>query len=152
MTKIMFDTNAFDKILDGTISIDLIKKSLSLCYEYHITPIQVEELSNIPDSKKDKRAIILLFLSDIAPRLIPTESAVYDVSRFNFAKMGDGILYEKLLNKSRNNIKDALIGETAIKNDIILITEDDDFKSKIKKLGGTALKVNEFKDMINDEL
>ncbi len=152
MNDIMFDTNAFDKILDGTLSIDLIKDSLSLGYGYFITHIQTDEVSDIPDDKKDKRAKMVLYLSVVAPSLIPTESVVLDYSRASFSKLGDGVIYEQLLNESKNNIKDAIIGETAIINDHTLVTEDDDFKSKVESLGGTALKVEEFKEKLTQEL
>ena len=150
--NIMFDTNAFDRLLEGAIPLELIQKSLSLGYRYFITHIQTDEVSDIPDEKKEKRHKMVLFLSAVAPSLIPTESTALDVSRWGFAKLGDAKLYKELLNESKNNVKDALIGETAIKNNFILVTENNEFKSKVEKLGGTALKVNEFNEKLTKEL
>lgn len=150
--NIVFDTNTFDEILAGEMPLDLIKKSISLGYRYFITHIQTDELSNIPDNKKDKRAKLVLFLSSVSPSLIPTESFVLGYSRLGFAKLGTPGFYEKLLNENKTNIKDSIIGDTAIKNNFILVTEDDKFFKKIKELGGNAITTLEFIKKIKEEL
>ena len=152
MEKIMFDTNVFDEILEGNLDLKLIKDSIKVDYEYFITHIQIEELSNIPDSKKEKRRILAIFLNDIRPRLIPTESTVLGHSRFGLAKLGNADFYKLILNQNKDNVKDALIGETAIKQEITLITEDEELKSKVENLGGTVLKVKELQNKIVKDL
>ncbi len=142
--NIMFDTNSFDKILSGDIPIELIKKSISLGYRYFITHIQTDEVSNIPDNKKDKRAKLVLFLSAVAPSLIPTESFVLGYTRWGYGKLGTAGYYEKLLNENKTNIRDAIIGDTAIKNGFIIVTEDNKFINKIEVLGGTAITSEDF--------
>jgi len=142
--NVMFDTNSFDKILTGEMPIELIKQSISLGYRYFITHIQTDELSNIPDNKKDKRAKLVLFLSAVAPSLIPTESFVLGYTRLGYGKLGTAGYYEKLLNENKTNIKDAIIGDTAIKNGFVIVTEDREFTKKIKSLGGTAITPQDF--------
>lgn len=149
--NIMFDTNSFDKILSGVIPIESIKKSISLGYRYFITHIQTDELSNIPDNKKEKRTKLVLFLSIVAPSLIPTESFVLGHSRFGYAKLGTAGYYEKLLNEGKTNIKDAIIGDTAIKNGFIIITGDKKFTKKINELGGAVVTPKEFTNKIGGE-
>ena len=149
--NIMFDTNSFDKILSGEIPLDLIKKSISLGYRYFITHIQIDELSDIPDSKKEKRTKLLLFLSTVAPSLIPTESFVLGFSRLGYAKLGTAGYYEKLLNQNKTNIKDAILGETAIKNNFIFITDDKDLLRKVNVLRGIALPPLDFVDRLQKD-
>ncbi len=140
----MFDTNVFDKILGGQIPISEIQRSIDLGYKYFITHIQTDELSNIPDNKKEKRAKLILFLSIVAPSLIPTESFVLGYTRSGFGKKGTAGYYEKLLNDKKTNVKDAIIAETAIKNGFTIITEDKHFIKKIKSLGGLVVDSKEF--------
>jgi rRNA-processing protein FCF1 len=149
--NIMFDTNSFDKILSGEVNINAIKKSINLGYRYFITHIQTDELSNIPDNKKDKRAKLVLFLSAVAPSLIPTESFVLGYTRLGYGKLGTPGYYEKLLNEKKTNIKDAIIGDTAIKNKFIIVTEDKGFTKKINSLGGIAITPKEFTDKLEKE-
>jgi predicted nucleic acid-binding protein len=149
--NLMFDTNSFDKILSGEIPIELIRNSINLGYRYFITHIQTDELSNIPDNKKDKRAKLVLFLSAVAPSLIPTESFVLGYTRLGYGKLGTAGYYEKLLNESKTNIKDAIIGDTAIKNGFIIVTEDNKFIKKIESLGGNAITPKDFTDSLQNE-
>ena len=148
--NVMFDTNSFDKILSGDIPLELIKKSISLGYRYFITHIQTDELSNTPDNKKDKRAKLVLFLSAVAPSLIPTESFVLGYSRIGYSRLGTAGYYEKLLNKNKTNIRDSIIGDTAIKNGFIIVTEDKEFIEKIRSVGGTAIIPKDFADKLQE--
>jgi len=167
MKKIMFDTNSFDKILTGEIPIELIKKSVSLGCKYFITHIQTDELSRVPDTKKWKREKLVLFLTIVSPSLIPTESFVLGYSKLGFAKFPSTEIYlnlsnptqikekkahyETLLNKTRSNVKDAIIGETAIKNGFTLVTEDARFINKVDSLGGIAITPKNFTDKLRKE-
>lgn len=148
---VMFDSNAFDKILDGSLKIDDLEKSKNE-FDYYITHIQTDELSNVPDSKKDKRQTLVLYLANIRPRLIPTSCAVWDNSKWGFSKWGGGKYYEKLVNDFKNNINDAIIGDTAISEDLILVTNDNRLKNKVIELGGKAKTVSEFLEMIKEDV
>jgi len=44
--------------------------------------------------------------------------------------------------------EDALIGETAIKNSFVLVSHDDRLRNLVKELGGTALSIEDFKELL----
>jgi hypothetical protein len=166
----MFDTNIFNRILAGygeTVSLKGDNK-------YYITHIQLDEIN---DTKDETRRNALLKVFHMVNNVrIPTESAVWGVSkwdeakysneetilptesfvlghsRLGMAKLSDGNLYTSILNELQkikpkqndNNIKDALIAETSIKNGFDLITADIALYDTVKKLGGNVLNWDEF--------
>jgi hypothetical protein len=88
-TRFMFDTNIFDKILK-------IPNLLTDKHEYFITHIQNDELDAAPPEIKKK----WLNVFQIIPhQLIPTETAIIDVSRIGMAKIGHGELYNLILSE-----------------------------------------------------
>lgn len=123
-TPYMLDTNVFNALRDGVAT----DKLLPLDGEFFATSIQMQEINANPDPLDRER--LLGIFKGIAPEIIPTESAVWDVSEFGLAKYGDGLTYESILNamnsknKRKNNIQDALIAETSIKNGFTLVTSD----------------------------
>jgi len=136
MNEYMFDTNIFNKILDGQI--DPSKLSSKDCY---VTHVQFDEIQATKD--KDRRLKLEEVFSQVVSTQLPTESFVLDVSRLDEAKLSDGVRYEQLLqrlnelNKSKlNNVQDALIDETALTNGITLVTEDQDLAQVITEFGG----------------
>ncbi len=147
LDNFMFDTNIFDRILDGNIN----TKSLNPNHTYFVTHIQYDELNKTPNIKR-RNSLIKVF-SVISGTTIPTESVVMDVSRFDLSKLGDANLYEKIkkeldkIKKKPNNIQDSLIGEASIKNHFILVTDDKNLRKIVKKLGGTAISFSEFQKL-----
>ena len=85
----------------------------------------------------------------IRPILIPTPSCAFDKSRFDESKFGDGIIFNKIKKGNIKHVEDALIGETAIKEGIILVTNDRRLKNIVIELGGNALFLNEFIEILN---
>jgi len=142
----MFDTNIFNQIVDDNINIASLKQS----NKYYTTHIQLDEISDTGD--KERKSFLLGMFQEIGNEKVPTESAVWDVSKWDEAKFSNGDLYTLLLqelNKSKprdkdNNIKDALIAETSIKNGFILVTADSALYRIVKNLGGSVLNWNEF--------
>lgn len=133
------DTNIFNKLIDGRISIDELPSDAP----YIATHVQIDELNNTKDKDGERRAQLFLMFAEMCPQLVPTESAVWDVSRWDQAKWSDGVLFEKIkigldaLNKSKaNNIKDALIAEVAISNGFTLLTADRDLAKATQNIGG----------------
>lgn len=151
MVGVMFDSNAFDALVEGRISLNLIQKSKEKSYEYHITHIQTDEIADIPDSKKDKRKLMILFLTSVKPDVIPTETFVLDHSRLDFGKLGNGEIYKQLVKEDNSNINDALIGETSINNNFLLITDDKELRNKVNSLGSTSKKISEFIELIKED-
>ena len=136
MTRFMFDTDIFRKILKDNIVLDIMKKSK---HQYYITHMQLDELNKTPHEIKERQRNTF---KTISQELIPTESAVLSVSRARLVKIGDSKLYSNILKElnkkrpeNRNNIQDALIGETALRNNIILVTDDTALYAVIEKMG-----------------
>jgi hypothetical protein len=167
--EFMFDTNVFNRILEGHLSL-ADARGAGVLYATHI---QRDELARTP--QQEKRALLLAIFAETthksvpttsfslgnsrldeaclaADQVVPTSSAVWDVSNWDEASWGeeDGLfdaMKEELdrANKRRaNNIQDILIAETAIRINVTLVTDDVDLNAVAKKFGGTTMSVAEF--------
>ena len=142
-TSIMLDTNIFNRILDGEVSIDVFCKS-----SIYITHVQHDELKATNKDLRRKQLLEIFHL--IEKKKISTESAIFDVSNFDEAKFSDGILYEQIkkeldaVKKKPNNIQDALIAETSIEKSLILVTTDRALQEIVCRLNGKAMSLSEF--------
>lgn len=146
MPSYMFDTNIFNRILDGLVEITKFHKNA----RFYATHVQLDELRATSNAKR-RGELITVFEEIAGNNKIPTESFVLDVSRLDEAKLEDdeNDLYSKIkakldrLNKNKpNNIQDALIAETAIKNHITLVTEDSDLLTITSSFGGKCASIN----------
>lgn len=137
----MFDTNIFDAILDGKIDINQFPNKFS----YFVTHVQKDEIEAIrqPEKLKRKEQLLKLF-KEIKKEEIVTEGCVVGASKVGKAKIGNGGILEKLRKGNLKHTEDALIGETAIKNNLILVTNDDKLRKKSKSLGGQAITFLQF--------
>lgn len=162
MQKYMFDTNIFNALLDGKVDLsNLIGKA-----KYYATHIQRDEINKTPDNirRKQLKDLFTAVTSDPIPtesfvldtsrldyaklggeNVIPTESAVFGISKFGKAKYTpNDNLYIPILQEldnhkqKENNKEDALIAETAIKNDLILVTHDRDLFNIVTRFGGAC--------------
>ena len=140
----ILDTNVFNWAADGRIQLPDLPSEL----HYFATHVQLDELSATKD-ETGRTALLHQFFA-VGPMPLPTGSFVYDVSRWDLAKWGDGILFPRIkaLLDARNhakssNIQDALIAETAIKNSLTLVSEDADLLKVVSQLGGSAVRVRE---------
>lgn len=138
MSDYMFDTNIFNRLLDGHA--DLTKLHGKSCYATHI---QFDEIQATKDS--ERRLKLVKLFSEVQTSQIPTESIVWDVSRWDMAKFSDGEKYAAILmklnsrNKAKaNNIQDALIAETALVMGLVLVTEDGDLSEVFIEFGGVV--------------
>lgn len=138
ITGFMFDTTVFNDILNNKFDTKTFPKDC----DYFVTHIQFDELCSTKDSGRRKQ--LLSIFESIGEREIPTESVVLNVSRLGKAKLGDGKILEELRKGNLKHTEDALIGETAIKNSLILITDDDTLFKRVNKLGGEAIKLCDF--------
>jgi predicted nucleic acid-binding protein len=146
MAGVMFDTNAFNRLLDTTVDPGTLASGRSL----YATHIQLNELSATRDPVRAKA------LTDVfhktPQKVIPTAAAVWDVSEFDGAEYGDaGGAYPEIVARldaanggKRNNCQDALIGATVLKNGLTLVTNDRDLATVLKEMGGSATTFEEF--------
>lgn len=140
--KFVVDTCAIDRIADELFDPD---SELPVGSEFYITHVQHDEPNNIPNQCKDRRVRLALVTAKLRPMVIPTESMVWDVSRWDQAKWGEGTTYDDLRaaldvrNRSKaNNCRDALIAQSALKNGWILLTADRDLAEVVEERGGAV--------------
>jgi rRNA-processing protein FCF1 len=145
MQNFMFDTNIFNHVLDGGVDVaPFVGKA-----HFLITHVQVDELSKTSDPCR-KTSLLAVFES-VPQKTVPTKTFVLGTSKLDRAEVGEGTLYAKMkseldqLNKSKpNNVKDALVAETAVKNEFTLVTDDVDLSQVTKHNGGFCLNLTEF--------
>jgi predicted nucleic acid-binding protein len=164
----MFDTRAFNILLDRSVPIESLSGRVSAC----ATHIQRDEINNTKDS--ERRAALLKIFTDVVIASVPTDSLVLGISRIGEARLGgervvptvsgawdvsrwdqanwsaNDELYSTLkadldkLNKGkRNNVQDALIAETSIKGGYVLVTDDTDLIEVTKRYGGKYLSLED---------
>lgn len=140
-TNYIFDTNIFDKILDNQTNLDELPKNS----KYFVTHIQKDEITKISKPEKQERKNHLLEVFNLIEKEeVLTESFVWGASLWGKCKWGAGKIFDKLKMGNDKHIEDALIGETAIKNNLVLVTNDKDFLNKVVELGGQAISFEEF--------
>lgn len=142
----MFDSNAFSSLLNSGLDWTSFFAKAESNYEFYVTAIQIEELSQIPDSKKELRIQHMLCLCQMRAKMVPNILAL-DHGRLGFSALANesGSTYEELLFESRRNVKDAMIGEAAKREGCILVTDDSNFISKLKAANIQTITFNEFK-------
>lgn len=144
--KIMFDSNVFDKLPNF---IEYICRS-TVNHEYYITTIQVEELCEIPDSKIDVRKRNILMLADLRAKLVPASVCILgERARIGRVKLGQGTVYQQILNKNGSNRDDAIIADTAVSEGCTLVTADCRFLKKMHTYGYSAMDFDEFIHTLN---
>jgi hypothetical protein len=164
----MFDTNVFNRILDGVIPVTTLTGRV----EAYATHIQRDELDRTKNPVR--RAALAKVFGEVVAGALPTGSFVLGVSRLNEARLGgerivptaSGVygvssygqarysanddLYaamrarlDTVNGQKANNVQDALIAETSIKEGHVLVTDDTDLALVTKEFGGQCLSVDE---------
>ncbi|HUJ42219.1 MAG TPA: hypothetical protein VLW52_01305 [Opitutaceae bacterium] len=111
--------------------------------EYFITHIQHDELSAVPS--EERRSRLLAQLQVLEPAAALTESMVVGISRVGACRVSDAREYTALLaaldlkRKKKNNSKDALIGETALRNRMTLVSADGPLCDVMRAEGGAVI-------------
>jgi len=147
MKKIMFDTNVFDKLPK---IIEKIKKSAEVQYEYYITTIQIEELCEIPDTKKDIRVKNILMLAELRAKLVPISLLILNGrARLGYVRLGSGEVYRKIVKSNGSNTDDAVIADTAVSEGCTLITEDKALYTRMKNNGYDVMYLDDFINTID---
>ena len=145
--KFMLDTNIFNRLLDNRLPLSMIEGKYLIT-----THIQLDEISKTPN--EIRRAELESLFKETKQERVPTESSVWDVSRWDNAKWtSEDSKYPEMLarlseldKKSKKNAKepetnrarDILIAETAIANGICLITADRNLATLCTEFGGSV--------------
>lgn len=145
MEKIMFDSNAFSSLLESDLDWTSFFHKCDGKYEFYVTALQIEELMEIPESKKELRIQHMLCLCQMRAKMVPN-ILVLDYSRLGFSVLADekDTTYEDLLFETGSNVKDAMIGEAAKREGCTLVTDDAKFISKLNKVGIPTMTFDEF--------
>ena len=146
--KYIFDSNVFDDLISGKLDVEKINLYKSAKnVEFYITHVQSDELNRCKSD--EKRAQLFLAVISLRPIVLPTSSFVWGKSRFGLARMSDGKDFEELRLGNAKHTDDALIGETAVKHKITLVTNDRGLRQRIVSAGGDAISVEEFQKRIS---
>ncbi len=134
-----------NRILDHELELGFFK---SPDKQFFTTHVQKDEINN---TQNENRRNELLAIFEEVKNEIPTESAFWDFSDWDRSKWAEDDLAEEILkelnkkDKRKSNPNDALIADTAIKNNYTLITEDGPLYEVVKDIfKGSVQKLNEF--------
>jgi len=141
----MLDTNIFNHVLDGKISMLSLDGRRLL-----VTDIQRDELAKTKDDAR--RTALLAQFGAVNPEVMLTASFAFDIegAGLDQACWNDGSgLYQKMLARLRqldpksknpmNQERDILIAETAIKSGATLVSGDVNLQQVVAEFGGRAI-------------
>jgi predicted nucleic acid-binding protein len=150
----MFDTVIFGKILDDAIDVSSVTATCKL----FCTHIQEDEIRKTADLAR--RTKLLEIFSSIPQELVPTESAIWGISKYGLSKYSDpgNDLVTRISDeihklqkqgnrrkkKSANRVKDALIAETAAALGAVLVSDDTDLRCAALQMGISATTLQDF--------
>jgi predicted nucleic acid-binding protein len=145
----MLDTNVFNDLLDQKIS-----PLLFTGYRVIATGIQLDELK--ATERDERRTSLINVFNDVAPVPTPASSFCFDIegAGLDQAYWNDGTgRFEEMLaslraidgkDKGKNQSRDILIAETAIKNGATLVTRDSNLRNVVAEFGGRAVSLEDF--------
>ena len=151
MTKYILDTNIFNRIVDGELNAKEIGERAALC----ATHVELNEVQNTKND--DRRELLLNKFESVDAKPSPTTSAVWGVSEWVSAEFTSkdskypNIVEE--LNKKNggkdNNVRDALIADTAMSLGLTLVTEDRHLFEVVAEAGGSVVRLKDFLSSID---
>jgi hypothetical protein len=146
-TLLMLDTNVFNRVLDGNISVSSFEG-----YRLLVTGIQRDELSKTKDDVR--RTALLATFDTISPEVGLASSFAFGVEGAGWgqADWNDGTgNFEKMRNrlqeldprtkKPPNQERDILIAEASIKNGATLVSNDRNLRQVVSEFGGCAIEL-----------
>lgn len=144
MPSYMFDTVIFNCIRDGAVELSKFRGKA----HFYATHVQLDELIATPNVQR-RQELLAIFEEVAGNNKIPTESFVLDVSDLDEANLADkendlcSQIRTELDNRKKkpNNVKDALIAGTAMKNGLILVTHDSDLFFVVTKFAAACANV-----------
>lgn len=151
--KIMFDNCAFDHLCDIVEDVFLFLEKTQGKIEYYITAIQVEEIAQTGDNKKDIRIFKTLCLAKMRPIIVNTP-LVFDETPFGFFELAeeDSEKYDYIKGNSKKHIHDAIIGDVASTHDFILITDDERLREKCLNVNIKTMYTAQFYEYVSNNV
>ena len=133
MTRVMFDTNVYDKL---AVDVDCRARVANLVATQRLsviaTPIIVDELAAGPFGG----------LPDWFPIVVEPESvAVLGFARLGMARLGDGDVYTRHRGASKN-IKDGIVADSADALADILVSEDGRCRRRISEVSSNCVGIS----------
>jgi predicted nuclease of predicted toxin-antitoxin system len=83
-------------------------------------------------------------LADLRPKLVPISVFVLGRARLGYARLGEGLVYNKILKDNGSNKNDAIIADTCVNEGCILITEDKELHDRMIVNGYSVMYLDEF--------
>lgn len=142
----MFDTNAFDKAMENLDEIESIKNNNN----FYMTYVQEQELMDIPETKRAKMLNIFNMIKETNIQKIPTTVFLLNHTPIGSGRLGNGNVYDELLNEGKTNVNDALIGETAVTEGYDLVTNDKQLYNKLLKYDIRVMTFEDFLSQISN--
>ncbi|WP_145961367.1 hypothetical protein [Salinisphaera sp. LB1] len=140
--KYLLDTNVFNHVLDGSITLNSISPDL----DFAVTDIQQQELLKTPDNERRLALLSVLHYSgsDHSPPVFAWDTDGAGFGQGIWASEDQRIVAEDMrraLNSKKvhhNNLKDALIAEAAYRDGYGLATGDRDLAEVAEAFGITV--------------
>jgi hypothetical protein len=130
----MLDSNGFDHLLVIEDAVDVLN---DLTHRGRLvlmtTHVQRDELAATPEPK---RAQLLAAYDRLVMTQVPTAGAIWDVSKWDQAKWGDGngtLRIGDIMTTNPKDAEDALIAITAAADADILVTDEHELPKRIKR-------------------
>lgn len=151
--RLLFDSMVWDEVIlnSGLLSALEDARDLGLI-EIWRTQVQVDQNEKMSDEKK--LVTIVEHRKKFAEREILTAGVVLDVSRLGGARLGeqkDNELFAALMGNNTQNAKhgaDALIGTTAVNQNMILVTGDKPYYKKMESLGTAVIRLENLQECL----
>lgn len=140
--RILLDSMIVDRLLDDEGLFDKVLAAIESGRASFVAPhIVRDQLAVTPNEERRRR---LLASYDALPKKpVLTAGAVFDVSRFDEARFGDGagmsgVSIDEVRTRGRGAASDALLAVTAAGEADVLVTEDTDLRKKVERSKATC--------------
>jgi len=141
MTEYMLDTSAIGEIDDGAVSALALYTAND---DFYVTHVQEDEL----DAAGNYAPVLEKVLDVVDADSVVTHGFISGISQSGRAGVGGGVkgIERKLSDDDGNELMDAIIANTAIRNDYILVTHDSELRTVVnEETPGQAISIAEFK-------
>ena len=145
MPTLLLDNCVVNQLEEDTSLLSLLCeiKEFGHC-DFAICYSTIEEFSAIPD--KEKRTQVLMHIFSLEPKVVYDSVAVCGMSRVGTAVVSEGEVYEKILNEKGDNIRDAIVAETAVSNNYFLVTNDKKLYNSMKRNNYSVLNTDDLRN------